>query len=148
MSKRIALVLALVGAFAFASIAWGATGFAGRFETGGTVAFNLAEPEPGGLKQVRRWRWDNLRIKCRNGKHRYDGMFTGLRIPVDPKFRTFRKKALNTWGGRAVLRGEFNEDYTSATGTFKIRGRTSVGRRCRTNGKVPWTARGAEPAPE
>jgi hypothetical protein len=147
--KRIALLLALVGtlALALASAAWAVTSFGGRFETGGTVSFKLLNPdEGGGLYKVKGWEWDNLKIKCRNGKHRYDGKFKGIEIDVDPKLRTFREKAVNNWNGKAILNGLLDEDYANAEGTFKIKGRTSVGRKCR-SGVVGWTAQEAVPPP-
>jgi hypothetical protein len=138
--KRIAVLLAAIATLALTSSAWAFSSFGGRFDTGGTVAFKLLTPdEGGGLYQVKGWEWDNLKIKCRNGKHRYDGKFRGIQLAVDPKLRTFAEEAVNSWGGKAILDGVLDENYTYAQGTFKIKGRTSVGRKCRT-GELHWTA--------
>jgi hypothetical protein len=146
--KRIALVLALVAALVPVGAAWaGSTGFFGKFENGGTVTFALETPGAGGTQYlVHDWAWDNLKIKCHNGKHRYDGNFIDA-LTVNPDTRRFSKRALNRWGGKAILHGEFDETYASATGTFKIKGRTAVGKRCR-SGEALWTADEVPPPAE
>jgi hypothetical protein len=140
--KRIAL-LALVGGLALASMAWAASEqWAGRFVEGGTVAFKLTIPAKGEQRKVKAWEWSNLKIRCRNGKHRYDGKFTSALDPalVEPVLRTFSIKAVNAWGGKAVLNGTFDQAYDTAWGSFRIKGRTSVGRKC--HGKSDWIASG------
>jgi hypothetical protein len=139
--KRIALLLAAVATLALASVALGAAQqWAGRFDDGGTVAFKLTIPAKGEQRKVKAWEWSNFRIRCRNGKHKYDGKFTNDVDPalVEPKGQTFSIEAENSWGGTATVAGTFDTEYTKATGTFRVRGRTSVGRRCR--GESDWTA--------
>ena len=144
MVKRIAWTLALVGTIGvitFAAVALaGFEEFTGKLEKGGTVSFRLTIPDEGEQQKVKRWEWNNMKIRCRNGKHRYDGRFKGLELPVDRTDRSFFARAENPYGGRAILRGSFDKTFSSATGTFRIRGRTSVGRRCR--GERAWTAYG------
>jgi hypothetical protein len=140
--KRIALVLALVGAVSVAGMAWAVTyGFNGTFDgqRRATLSFDLVQNEKTNERKVKHWEWDDLRIRCRNGKHRYDGKFKRLAIPVEAKTREFTFTAVNDWGGKAVLFGTFDPDYTIASGTFRIKGRTSVGKHCR-SGEVGWTA--------
>jgi hypothetical protein len=145
--RRIAISLALVGILAFAGVALGESQeWTGKFRKGGTVSFRLTVPEPEEQRYVKRWEWHNLKIKCTNGRHRHDGRFKRLPLDVDPKDRTFFKKAENDYGGKAILRGSFDETFTTATGTFKIRGRTYAGRKCR--GESKWTAQGPPPPPE
>ena len=143
MLKRVASMLAAVAALAPAGVAWGAAEqWAGRFDDGGTVAFKLTIPAKGELRKVKAWEWNNFRIRCRNGKHKYDGEFTNDVDPVlvEPVGRTFSIEAENSWGGTATVSGTFDENYTTANGTFRVRGRTNVGRRCR--GKSGWLASG------
>ena len=143
MLKRIALLLAAVSVLACASAAMAASEeWAGRFDEGGAVAFKLTIPAKGEQRKVKAWKWSDFKIRCRNGKHRYDGEFTTAVKPVavDPTLRQFKIKAVNSWGGKAVVNGTFDEAYASAVGTFKVRGRTAVGRRCR--GESGWVANG------
>lgn len=144
MVKRIAITLALVGTIAFAGVALAASEFTGKFRKGGTVSFRLTEPTGEEQRKVKRWKWNNLKIRCRNGRHRHDGKFKGVKLPVDPKDRTFSFRGENDYGGKAILRGSFtDETFTRATGTLKIRGRTYLGRKCR--GKSSWRAHGPPP---
>jgi hypothetical protein len=142
--KRISLVLALVGALVFAGFAMAASEeWAGRFTKGGELRFKLTIPDKGELRKVKGWQWSNFKIRCRNGKHKYDGRFTKAVDPVivEPTKRTFTITAVNSWGGKATVQGGFDDEtYTAATGTFKVKGRTSVGRKCR--GESDWTASG------
>jgi hypothetical protein len=142
--KRIALLLTVVGALACASAAIAASEeWAGRFEQGsGAVAFKLTIPAKGEQRKVKAWEWSDFKLRCRNGKHKYDGRFTSAVKPVavDPSLRDFKIKAVNSWGGKAIVKGTFDETYATAVGTFRVRGRTAVGRRCR--GESGWTASG------
>ena len=147
MHKRIAPLLALVAALALAlaSVAWAViSGFSGSLEHKGTVAFKLEKPDEGGQYLVKGWKWDNLRIRCRNGKHRYDGKFKGLDMKVDQKGAFWQKAVNPEFGGRAIVHGQFDAEYVGAQGTLKIRGRTVWGRHCR-SGEVDWTAREIPP---
>jgi hypothetical protein len=140
--KRIAPLLALVGAFAFAGVAWaGTTPFAGKFENGGTVSFDFSGPPEGKEEAlVQNWAWSRFRIKCKNGKHRYSGFAKGSQTAVDPMRRFYLELVRKDGGGRAIVDGRFERDWQKATGTFKVKGKTSVGKRCR-SGKVEWTAK-------
>jgi hypothetical protein len=140
--KRIALVLALVGALAFASVALAGTiAFTGKFETGGTVSFDFSGPPEGKEPAtVQNWAWTRFRIKCKNGKHRYSGTAEGVQVEVDPTRRFYLELIRKDGGGRAIVDGRFKPDWQKAKGTFKVKGKTSVGKRCR-SGKVEWTAK-------
>jgi putative sterol carrier protein len=146
--KCIALVLALVAALALGSVAWAASEeWAGRFAKGGDLNFKLTIPGKLEQRKVKRWEWNNFKIRCRNGKHKYDGKFTKDVEPVtvEPTERTFEITAVNSWGGKAIVNGTFDKSYAMADGTFKIKGRTGVGRKCR--GESDWTAAGPQTPP-
>jgi hypothetical protein len=110
--------------------------FEGRLATGGTVKFDLQQATGGGY-EVLGWQWNNLRIKCRNGKHKYDGKFLKPAIPVIDYY--FEEERLNRWGGTAKVKGLFIPAYQQADGIFRIRGHTAWGGRCR-SGQVAWSA--------
>jgi hypothetical protein len=140
--KRVAPLLALVGVLAFAGIAWAGTiPFTGKFETGGTVSFDFSGPPEGKeLATVQNWAWTRFRIKCKNGKHRYGGTAEGVSVDVDPMRRFYLELDREAGGGRAIVDGRFGREWQKATGTFKVKGKTSLGKRCR-SGKVEWTAK-------
>jgi hypothetical protein len=146
--RRIALVLALVGTLALASVAWAGTfPFVGKFESGGTVSFDFSGPPTESEDAtIQNWAWTRLRIKCSNGWHRYSGSFDATPAVVDTERRFHVEQVRTDGGGRAILDGRFKRDWQRAKGTFKVKGRTSVGRRCR-SGKVEWKAHeAAQPA--
>lgn len=146
-ARRLAWPVVVAAALALPALTAAGTGttsvtFKGPLVGGGSVKFDL-EQRAGGVYEVVNFQWNNLRIKCRSGKHKHDGGFNNA-IPVD-KNRYFEFEGLRP-GGSAKVNGTFNGTYDSAEGVLKVSGRTGWGRDCR-SGWVGWGAQPVTPRP-
>ena len=149
-ARRLAWPVVVAAALALPAQTGAGTGttpipFKGPLIGGGSVKFDLVQPAGGG-HEVANFAWNNLRIRCRSGKHKHDGNFDNP-IPVDPKTRYFEFEGIRPDGrGSAKVNGTFNGAYDSVQGVLKVSGRTGWGGHCR-SGWVGWGAQPVTPPP-
>ena len=140
--RRVAIAVVLFAA-ALAlpgSATAGPIGYSGTFEAGGELSFGLKERDD--RRYVTRWRWSDFPVSCRSGEQTTSGRYL-FRLRV--RHREFGGRAvLRTLAGNVIggakVRGEFGPGYETASGTFRVYGRTPEGYRNCESGQAPWSA--------
>lgn len=135
----IAVVVAIALA-ATAVAAAGSTGYSGTFETGGKLSFGLKKRD--GKRYVTRWKWSDFPIECASEPQLTSGKYLfSLRV----RQREFAGRAvLRSQSGQVIggakVRGEFGSGYATASGTFRVYGRTPEGYSECESGSTRWAA--------
>jgi hypothetical protein len=139
--RRAAIAVALLTALVLPGTApAGWTGYSGTFEAGGKLTFGLSQGQ--GKRYVTKWRWRDFPVKCADGEQATSDRYV-FRMRVQRKGfggRGVLRAPSGTVIGGAKAQGEFGPGYESASGTFRVYGRTPEGHRQCESGKVPWTA--------
>lgn len=138
--RRAAIAVALMAALTLpGSAPAGTTGYSGAFEAGGKLSFGLSDHDE---RYVTRWKWSDFPVTCATGERVTSGKYLFKLQVRRRKFggRAVLRAASGSVIGGAKVRGEFGPGYETASGTFRVYGRTPEGYRDCESGKSPWTA--------
>jgi hypothetical protein len=115
------------------------TGYTGTFATGGKLSFDLKRK--GGKRLVKRWRWTDFPLTCDGTPQTTSSWYE---FSLKARKRRFQGGAVLRRDGEIIggarVAGEFARGYVTATGTFRVWGRTPEKYENCESKKVGWTA--------